>query len=229
MGWHPNTGHPRGAWGSLGATVKLTWTMGSGSPGGGDGDIASLHSGQVPLGPMQMSATSSACLWLDWGWSPLELTPLVVIPLLGRWRCLSSSGTMRSRGPVHQGSLPRGSGPGGYHPVIKGGICGYGQVHGATASIGHILQNHSFFGMVASFDVLMQNFYKVTQGNNEKVPSFAMRLEGPSNRSNSNAPGGWWTWRPNRTSMIASSMESKNSSATLSGTCAVPLVPLIHY
>ena len=24
----------------------------------------------------------------------------------------------------------------------------------------------------------MQNFYKVTQGNNEKVPSFAMRLEG---------------------------------------------------
>ena len=33
-------------------------------------------------------------------------------------------------------------------------------------------------GTVASFDVLMQNFYKVKQGNNEKVPSFAMRLEG---------------------------------------------------
>ena len=28
----------------------------------------------------------------------------------------------------------------------------------------------------------MQNFYKVTQGNNEKVPSFAMRLEGTLNQ-----------------------------------------------
>ena len=34
------------------------------------------------------------------------------------------------------------------------------------------------FGTVASFDVLMQNFYKVTQGNHEKVPSFTTRLEG---------------------------------------------------
>ena len=30
---------------------------------------------------------------------------------------------------------------------------------------------------MASFDVLMQNFYKVTQGNHEKVPSFSTRLE----------------------------------------------------
>ena len=36
--------------------------------------------------------------------------------------------------------------------------------------------------MVASFDVLMQNFYKVTQGNHEKVPSFATRLEGTLNQ-----------------------------------------------
>ena len=34
------------------------------------------------------------------------------------------------------------------------------------------------FGMVASFNVLMQNFYKVTQGNHKNVPSFATRLEG---------------------------------------------------
>ena len=33
------------------------------------------------------------------------------------------------------------------------------------------------FVTVASFDVLMQNFYKVTQGNHEKVPLFATRLE----------------------------------------------------
>ena len=31
--------------------------------------------------------------------------------------------------------------------------------------------------MVVSFDVLMQIIYTVTQGNNEKVPSFVMRLE----------------------------------------------------
>ena len=38
------------------------------------------------------------------------------------------------------------------------------------------------FGMVASFDVLMQNFYKVTQRNHEKVPLFAMRLKGTLNQ-----------------------------------------------
>ena len=36
--------------------------------------------------------------------------------------------------------------------------------------------------MVASFDVLMQNFYKVIQGNHEKVPSLAIRLEGTLNQ-----------------------------------------------
>ena len=50
---------------------------------------------------------------------------------------------------------------------------------GPTASIDHILWKCSvIFGIVASFDVLMQNFYMVTQGNNEKVSSFAARLEG---------------------------------------------------
>ena len=36
--------------------------------------------------------------------------------------------------------------------------------------------------MVASLNVLMQNFYKVTQGDKEKVPSFATRLEGTLNQ-----------------------------------------------
>ena len=50
---------------------------------------------------------------------------------------------------------------------------------GHTASIDHVLWKLSvMFGTVASFDVLMQNLYKVTQGNNEKVPSFATSLEG---------------------------------------------------
>ena len=54
---------------------------------------------------------------------------------------------------------------------------------GPTASVREILQKLMvIFRTVASFDVLMQNFYKVTQGNNEKVPSFATRLEGTLNQ-----------------------------------------------
>ena len=50
---------------------------------------------------------------------------------------------------------------------------------GPTTSVAHILQKLTvIFDTVVSFDVLMQNFYKVTQGNHEKVPSFAMMLEG---------------------------------------------------
>ena len=64
------------------------------------------------------------------------------------------------------------------------------QYMGPTASVGHILWKLLvIFGMVASFDVLMQNFYKVMQGNNEKVPSFAMRLEGTLNEIRLQCPG----------------------------------------
>ena len=48
-----------------------------------------------------------------------------------------------------------------------------------TASVAHIMcKLLVIFGMVASFDILMQNFYQGTQVSNKKVPSFAMRLEG---------------------------------------------------
>ena len=60
---------------------------------------------------------------------------------------------------------------------------------GPTASIAHILHRLSvIFGMVASCDILMQNFYKVSQGNNKKVPSFAMRLEGTLNQIQLQSP-----------------------------------------
>ena len=66
---------------------------------------------------------------------------------------------------------------------LKGAVADMARYVGPTASIDHILWKLSvIFGIVASFDVLMQNFYKVTQGNNEKVPSFAMRLEGTLNQ-----------------------------------------------
>ena len=53
---------------------------------------------------------------------------------------------------------------------------------GPTAGVSKILDKLSvIFGTVASFDVLMQNFYKILQGN-EKVPLFATKLEGTLNQ-----------------------------------------------
>ena len=53
---------------------------------------------------------------------------------------------------------------------------------GPTAGVSEILEKLSvIFGTIASFDVLMQNFYKISQGN-EKVPSFATKLEGTLNQ-----------------------------------------------
>ena len=66
---------------------------------------------------------------------------------------------------------------------LKGAAADMAQYMGPTASITKILQKLMIiFGTVASIDVLMQNFYKVTQGNHEKVPSFATRLEGTLNQ-----------------------------------------------
>ena len=42
---------------------------------------------------------------------------------------------------------------------------------------------------MASFNILIQNFYKVTQGNHEKVPSFPTRLEGTLNQIRLQCPG----------------------------------------
>ena len=56
--------------------------------------------------------------------------------------------------------------------------------------VAHILWKLSaIFGTVASFDVLIQNFYKVMQDNNKKVLSFAMRLEGNLNQIRLQCPG----------------------------------------
>ena len=54
---------------------------------------------------------------------------------------------------------------------------------GPTASVSKILEKLSVIvGTVTPFDVLMQNFYKNIQVGNEKVPSFATRLEGTLNQ-----------------------------------------------
>ena len=66
---------------------------------------------------------------------------------------------------------------------LKGVVADMAWYMGPTTSISQILQILTvIIGTVASFGVLMQNLYKVTQGNHEKVPSFATRLEGTLNQ-----------------------------------------------
>ena len=66
---------------------------------------------------------------------------------------------------------------------LKVAVADMAQYMGPTASVTHILQKLAVTSdTMASFDVLMQKFYKVTQGNHEKVPSLATRLEGTLNQ-----------------------------------------------
>ena len=72
---------------------------------------------------------------------------------------------------------------------LKGAVADMARYMGPTAGVSNILEKLSvIFGTVASFDVLMQNFYKISQGN-EKVPSFATRLEGTLNQIRIKCPG----------------------------------------
>ena len=65
---------------------------------------------------------------------------------------------------------------------LKGVAADMARYMGPTTSMANILQKLTIiFSRVASFDVLMQNYYKVTQSNHEKVPSFATKLEGTLN------------------------------------------------
>ena len=73
---------------------------------------------------------------------------------------------------------------------LKGAVADMAWYMGLTASVSDILEKLSvIFRTVASFDVLMQNFYKITQGSNEKVPSFTTRLEGTLNQIKLRCPG----------------------------------------
>ena len=72
---------------------------------------------------------------------------------------------------------------------LKGAVADMACYMGPTAGVSDILEKLSvIFGTVASFDVLMQNFYKISQGN-KKVPSFAMQLEGTLNQIQIKCPG----------------------------------------
>ena len=73
---------------------------------------------------------------------------------------------------------------------LKGAVADMARYMGPTTSVTEILQKLMvIFGPVASFNVLMQNFYKVTKGNYEKVPSFAIGLEETLNQIQLKCPG----------------------------------------
>ena len=66
---------------------------------------------------------------------------------------------------------------------LKGAMPDMARYMGPTISVDNILHKLSvIFGTMASFNVLMQNIWRVSQRNNEKVPSFPMRLEGTLNQ-----------------------------------------------
>ena len=67
--------------------------------------------------------------------------------------------------------------------LLKGAVGDMAQYMGPTTSMTHILQKLTIIlGTMVSFDVLRQNYYKITQGNHEKVPSFTTRLAGILNQ-----------------------------------------------
>ena len=73
---------------------------------------------------------------------------------------------------------------------LKGAVADMAQYMGPTASVSEILQKLTvIFCTVALFNVLMQNFYNVTQGNHEKVSLFATRLEETLNQIRLKCPG----------------------------------------
>ena len=72
---------------------------------------------------------------------------------------------------------------------LKGAMADMAHYMGRTAGVSEILEKLSIiFGTVASFDILMQNFYKISQGH-EKVPSFVTQLEGTLNQIRIKCPG----------------------------------------
>ena len=72
---------------------------------------------------------------------------------------------------------------------LRGAAADMARYMGPTASVSKILEKLSvIFGTVMPFDILIQNFYKILQGN-KKVPSFVTRLEGTLNQIRIKCPG----------------------------------------
>ena len=182
-GWHPHTGHPGAIWGS---------PLGGGEADMDDREVDPRWGREWRYGkPMQWPTSPH---WADADVSHL-LSILVARLRMGNPRINAFSGDATP-------GKTKVSFDQWYHEVLfikdhypeavvwesiihslKGAVADIAKYMGPTASIGHILcKLLVIFGMVASFNILKQNFYKVSQGSYEKVPFFATRLEGTLNQ-----------------------------------------------
>ena len=72
---------------------------------------------------------------------------------------------------------------------LKGAMADMARYMGPTTRMAHILWKLSvIFGTVASFDILKQYFYKVSQGVMKRFPPLPRGWKGPSIKFNSSAP-----------------------------------------
>ena len=125
---------------------------------------------------------------------------------------------------MSQGSLPRGHALGEYYMVAKEGSGRYDSVHGAHHKcFPYPAQTISYFGMVALFDVFMQNFFKVSQESNKNVLAFATGLKGTLNLIRLQCLRRMMDLKAQQHLKDFFFNGVKNVFATLSGTCTVPL------
>ena len=138
---------PQGIRGPPGMAVKLKWMMGKWTPDGElDGDMASTHSGpQVPS-----------------GWCTCWLSPRKTKVSFQQWYHEVQSIKDHYREVVVWESIIWS---------LNWTVADMAKYMGPNTSVAHILYKLSvIFCMVALFNILMKNFYKVSQGSNGRFP-----------------------------------------------------------
>ena len=138
------------------------------------------------------------------------------MPLMGRLRCLLSSGTMRYS--VLKDHYPDTVVWGSIIQSLKGPAADIARYMGPTTSVDlYPATTFRYFWHGGLFQCSWcRTSTRSPKVNNEKAPFFVMWLEGnPTLSSNSNALGGWQTLRCNRTSRIAFSMGSASTFCEL--------------
>ena len=170
---------------------------GSGVPEEDDQEVTFLGGGRVPLGP-QPQAPHPAPAGTDMG---QVITALTMGLQIGTPKISIFSGDVapgKTEVSYEQWShevqcikdhYPESVVRESIMQSLKGATADMAHCMGPTAGVSEIMEKLSIiFGTVASFDVLMQNFYKISQGH-EKVPSFVTWLEGTLNQIRIKCPG----------------------------------------
>ena len=177
--------------------------MGSSVPEEDDQEVTFPGGGRVPTRPPPWPVNPAPAGWVPTGPQPKPVSPALAGPDMGQLISTLTSGLQIGTPKIStfSGDVAPGKTEVSYeqwsHKVqcikdhypesvvresimwsLKGAVAEMAHYMGPTAGVSDILEKLSvIFGTVASFDVLMQNFYKISQGN-EKVPSFVTWLEG---------------------------------------------------